>query len=45
MSKKVLKAPAKKVAKVSKVQKAWTDRYVFDQIPQYVGDELPKRKM
>lgn len=45
MSKKALKAPVKKAAKVTKVQKAWSDRFVFDQIPKYAGEEMPKRNM
>ena len=48
MSKKVLKPALKKQVKVSKVQakqKIWSDRYIFDQIPEYQGEELPKRKL
>lgn len=47
MSKKVLKPAVKKQVKVSKVQskaKLWSDRYIFDHIPEYQGEELPKRK-
>lgn len=43
MSKKV-KAAAKKEVKGKVVApKSWSDRFVFDKIPKFVGEEMPKR--
>ena len=46
MSKKVKAIPAQKKgakAQVKVSQKMWSDRFIHDQIPEYIGEELPKR--
>jgi hypothetical protein len=45
MSKKVQKPVKKQVSKAPSKAKAWSDRYIFDHIPAYQGEELPKRNL
>ena len=44
MKKKISKSPAKNPSKpLVKAPKMWNDRFIFEQIPEFVGEQLPKR--